>query len=119
MHGLKCLSSDLFIDLAPVIFRIHVVKLSSFVIMLPLSLQKSGNRECQQAQCLGSLTSWLLHLQDLHGVPQSKISALLQDKCSSVMYMEHLYCLVVQAGFYGNVVACLLHMRWVVGSILS
>ena len=27
------------------------------------------------------------------------------------MYMAHLHCLAVQAGFYSEVVECLLHMR--------
>ena len=36
-----------------------------------------------------------------------------QNLCNSVRYVAHL------AGFYGDVVECLLHMRRVVGSILS
>ena len=36
-----------------------------------------------------------------------------QSLCNSVRYVAHL------AGFYGDVVECLLHMRRVVGSILS
>ena len=39
--------------------------------------------------------------------------------CSSVRYIAHLYCLAVQAGFYGDVGECLLHMRRVAGSIIS
>ena len=41
------------------------------------------------------------------------------SECSSVWYIAHLYCLVVQAGFYSDMVKCLLHMRRVAGSILT
>ena len=35
----------------------------------------------------------------------------LKQLCSSVRHIAHLYCLAVQAGFYGDVVESLLHMR--------
>ena len=60
----------------------------------------------------------------MSGIGSWKLKLRFQDEfkngrgiCSRVRYNTHLYCLVVQAGFYSDAVECLIFMQSVAVSI--